>query len=124
MVRSNRFDDLVRQCRLFDTVMRRLNERRNRGGRGGQQRGNGPSGPPRPSTSSSTHQTRSPTPGRRLPDTPHLTAEERDKYLKEGRCFKCGQPGHQSRVCPDKNKESTNVAEEDGMQAESEQVKE
>ena len=30
------FDDLVRQCRLLDIGMRRLNERMNRGGRGGR----------------------------------------------------------------------------------------
>ena len=116
------FDDLVRQCRLLDTGMRHLNERRNRGNRGargGQQRG--PSRQPNPS---STQSARPSTPNR-LPNTPHLTAEERDKYLKENRCFTCGKTGHQSRACPDKNKESANVAVEmDDTQVKPEQVKE
>jgi len=117
------FDDLVRRCRLLDAGMRRLNERRNRGnrgGRGGQQRG----GSSHPSNSSSTQSARPSTPNR-PPNTPHLTAEERDKHMKEGRCFKCGKVGHLSRVCPDKSKESTNVAVEmDDTQVKPEQAKE
>jgi hypothetical protein len=27
-------------------------------------------------------------------------AEEREKCVREGRCFRCRQPGHQSRECP------------------------
>jgi len=104
------FDDLVRQCRLLDIGMRRLNERMNRGGRGNrgdrgrQQRG----GSSRLPNSSST-------PNR-------LSTEEHDKYLKEGRCFNCGKTGHMSRECPDKNKESTNITEEI-EETEPEQVK-
>jgi hypothetical protein len=119
------FDDLVRQCRLLDIGMRNLNERRNRGnrggrgGHGGQQRGSS-----HPPNSSSTQSTGSSTPNR-LPNTPHLTAEERNKYLKENRCFKCGKTGHLSRVCPDRSKESTNVAiETDDIQVMPEQGKE
>ena len=117
------FDDLVRQCRLLDIGMRHLNERRNRGnrrGRGGHQQG-GSSRPPNPPLA----QTASSSTPSRLPNTPHLTVEERDKYLKENRCFRCGKIGHQSRMCPDKNKESTNVATEtDDIKSESEQAKE
>jgi len=61
-------DDLVHRCRLLDTGMRRLNERRNRrnrGGRGGQQRG----GSSHPSNPSSTQSARPSTPNR-PPNTP------------------------------------------------------
>ena len=29
-----------------------------------------------------------------------MTAEEREKFLKEGLCFRCRKPGHISRDCP------------------------
>ena len=117
------FEDLVRQCRFRDIGMRRLNERRdnvNRGGRGGRQRG----GSSRPSNSSST-QPAKPSTSDRLPDTPHLTTEERNEYLKENRCFRYGKTGYRSRVCPDKSKESASVAVEmDDTQVRPEQTKE
>ena len=36
-----------------------------------------------------------------------MTMEERDKFMKEGLCFRCKKPGHISRDCPDKGKNNT-----------------
>src|SRR5277367_811744 len=36
-------------------------------------------------------------------DIDAMTIEERDKLMKEGRCFKCKLPGHISANCPTKN---------------------
>jgi hypothetical protein len=36
-------------------------------------------------------------------DIDRLTVEERDKLLKEGKCFKCRKTGHRANECPDKN---------------------
>jgi hypothetical protein len=33
-------------------------------------------------------------------DVNRLTVEERDKLLKEGRCFKCRNTGHRANKCP------------------------
>jgi Zinc knuckle len=33
-------------------------------------------------------------------DVNRLTVEERDKLLKEGRCFKCRNTGHWANKCP------------------------
>ncbi|KIO05562.1 hypothetical protein M404DRAFT_25282 [Pisolithus tinctorius Marx 270] len=37
-------------------------------------------------------------------DGVRLSREERDRHIKEGRCFGCGNKGHLSRECPDKGK--------------------
>ncbi|KIN97381.1 hypothetical protein M404DRAFT_32361 [Pisolithus tinctorius Marx 270] len=37
-------------------------------------------------------------------DGVRLSKEERDRHIKEGRCFGCGNKGHLSRECPDKGK--------------------
>jgi hypothetical protein len=34
-------------------------------------------------------------------DIDRLTVEERDKLLKEGRCFRCRKTGHRANKCPD-----------------------
>jgi Zinc knuckle len=37
-------------------------------------------------------------------DVDRLTVEERNKLIKEGRCFKCRNTGHRANECPeDKN---------------------
>jgi Zinc knuckle len=36
-------------------------------------------------------------------DVDRLTVEERDKLLKEGKCFKCRKTGHQANECPEEN---------------------
>ena len=38
-------------------------------------------------------------------DVVHLSKEDRDRYIKEGRCFNCSNKGHMSRECPNKNKQ-------------------
>jgi len=35
-------------------------------------------------------------------DAVRLSREDRDKYIKEGRCFNCGNKGHLSRECKGK----------------------
>ena len=35
-------------------------------------------------------------------DAVQLSREDRDKYIKEGRCFNCGNKGHLSRECKGK----------------------
>jgi len=35
-------------------------------------------------------------------DAVRLPREDRDKYIKEGRCFNCGSKGHLSRECKGK----------------------
>jgi len=44
------------------------------------------------------------TEGRQKFQGKHLTEEERKKYFKEGRCFRCGKQGHIGHNCPDKKK--------------------
>jgi Zinc knuckle len=34
-------------------------------------------------------------------DVDRLTVEERNKLMKEGRCFKCRNTGHQANKCPE-----------------------
>jgi Zinc knuckle len=36
-------------------------------------------------------------------DVDRLTVEERNKLMKEGRCFKCRNTGHQANKCPEEN---------------------
>ena len=36
-----------------------------------------------------------------------MTTEERDKFMKEGLCFRCRKPGHISKDCPEKGKSNT-----------------
>jgi Ty3 transposon capsid-like protein/Zinc knuckle len=36
-------------------------------------------------------------------DVDRLTIEERDKLLKEGKCFKCRKTGHQANKCPEED---------------------
>ena len=38
-------------------------------------------------------------------DVVRLSKEDRDRYIKEGRCFNCSSKGHMSRECPNKNKQ-------------------
>ena len=38
-------------------------------------------------------------------DVVRLSKEDRDRYIKEGRCFNCSNRGHMSRECPSKNKQ-------------------
>ena len=40
-------------------------------------------------------------------DIDRMTAEEREKHFKEGRCFTCHKIGHLSRNCPDKRNQKT-----------------
>jgi Zinc knuckle len=45
-------------------------------------------------------------------DVDRLTIEERDKLLKEGKCFRCQRTGHQANECPesdDKEKKGKEV---------------
>jgi hypothetical protein len=41
-----------------------------------------------------------------------MTAEERSKLMKEGRCFRCKKPGHMANSCPDKPVFQTKKTEE------------
>jgi Zinc knuckle len=36
-------------------------------------------------------------------DIDRLTIEERDKLLKEGKCFRCRETGHQANKCPEED---------------------
>ena len=36
-----------------------------------------------------------------------LSTSQRDVYMKEGRCFLCGQTGHIQRACPQKGRKAT-----------------
>jgi hypothetical protein len=38
-------------------------------------------------------------------DVDRLTTEERDKLLKEGKCFRCRRTGHQANECPENDDE-------------------
>jgi Zinc knuckle len=38
-------------------------------------------------------------------DVDRLTIEERDKLLKEGKCFRCRRTGHRANECPKNNNE-------------------
>ena len=38
-------------------------------------------------------------------DVVRLSKEDRDRYIKEGRCFSYSSKGHMSRECPTKNKQ-------------------
>jgi Zinc knuckle len=38
-------------------------------------------------------------------DIDRLTIEERDKFLKEGKCFRCQRTGHWANKCPENNDE-------------------
>ncbi|KAI0745583.1 hypothetical protein C8Q76DRAFT_688630 [Earliella scabrosa] len=40
-------------------------------------------------------------------DIDRMTAEEREKHFKEGRCFTCHKIGHLSHNCPDKRNQKT-----------------
>jgi Zinc knuckle len=42
--------------------------------------------------------------------TGRMSNEERQKLIKEGRCFYCKDVGHLSRECPKKPKPHTNVS--------------
>ena len=39
-------------------------------------------------------------PGARITEKTQLSKEEHDRRVTEKLCFKCGEPGHQSRACP------------------------
>jgi hypothetical protein len=39
--------------------------------------------------------------------TESLSKEERQKLMKEGRCFHCKKQGHMSRLCPQKKKKAS-----------------
>lgn len=41
------------------------------------------------------------------PRTGGLSQEEHDRLMKEGKCFRCRQPGHQSRACPKRGQAPT-----------------
>ena len=39
---------------------------------------------------------------------PNLSLEKMEQLLKEGKCFKCGERGHLSYVCPEKTHRDEN----------------
>ncbi|RYA46731.1 hypothetical protein DD606_24110 [Enterobacter cloacae complex sp. GF14B] len=39
---------------------------------------------------------------------PKLTPEERARFIREGKCFGCGEPGHISAKCPNKAQKEQN----------------
>ncbi|OJT01919.1 hypothetical protein TRAPUB_7618 [Trametes pubescens] len=59
-------------------------------------------------------------------DVDRMTAEERDRHYKEGRCFNCHEVGHLSRNCPKKptGKGKQLVRKNRTMEAEEEPVEE
>ena len=62
-------------------------------------RGNNPKKPQNPNTTQSAS-TRGPSDTKGAARLRKLTAEERNKLFKEGRCFRCREQGHRSAECP------------------------